>query len=80
MNRHSAHTPPGPRAWLGLVVILGPVLLVSMDGSILFLTMPSITDALSPTAGQALWILDIYGFAVGSSSSPSAASATATAA
>ncbi|MET9105293.1 MFS transporter [Streptomyces zhihengii] len=66
MNRHSAHTPPGPRAWLGLVVILGPVLLVSMDGSILFLTMPSITDALSPTAGQALWILDIYGFAVGS--------------
>lgn len=66
MNRQSAHTSPGPRAWLGLVVILGPVLLVSMDGSILFLTMPSITDALSPTAGQALWILDIYGFAVGS--------------
>jgi len=56
----------GRRAWLGLLVVLGPVLLVSMDGSILFLTMPTITDALAPTADQALWILDAYGFAVGS--------------
>ncbi|GAB16802.1 putative drug resistance transporter [Gordonia effusa NBRC 100432] len=54
------------RAWFGLLVVLGPVLLVSMDGSILFLTMPTITHALAPTADQALWILDIYGFAVGS--------------
>lgn len=54
------------RAWFGLLVVLGPVLLVSMDGSILFLTMPRITEALAPTADQALWILDIYGFAVGS--------------
>ncbi|MFD6416248.1 MFS transporter [Streptomyces sp. NPDC060194] len=65
MTRH-AHTPSGPRARLGLVVVLGPVLLVSMDGSILFLAMPSITAALSPTAGQALWVLDVYGLAVGS--------------
>ncbi|MGW4399893.1 MFS transporter [Amycolatopsis nivea] len=54
------------RAWLGLLVVLGPVLLVSMDGSILFLTMPTITRALAPTPDQALWILDSYGFAVGS--------------
>ncbi|SDQ66848.1 MFS transporter, DHA2 family, multidrug resistance protein [Thermostaphylospora chromogena] len=51
---------------MGLLVVLGPVLLVSMDGSILFLTMPTITHALAPTADQALWILDSYGFAVGS--------------
>ncbi|MGW2600224.1 MFS transporter [Streptomyces klenkii] len=57
---------PGLRAWLGLLVVLGPVLLVAMDGSVLFLAMPKISDALSPTAGQALWILDAYGFAVGS--------------
>ncbi|CAM3823178.1 MFS transporter [Kibdelosporangium persicum] len=57
---------PGLRAWLGLLVLLGPVLLVSMDGSILFLAMPRISQALTPTAGQALWILDSYGFAVGS--------------
>ncbi|WP_350349276.1 MFS transporter [Agromyces sp. G08B096] len=54
------------RAWLGLLVVLGPVLLVSMDGSILFLAMPRVSQALSPSADQALWILDIYGFAVGS--------------
>lgn len=46
--------------------MLGPVLLVSMDGSILFLAMPRISQELNPTADQALWILDIYGFAVGS--------------
>ncbi|WP_419997081.1 MFS transporter [Streptomyces boninensis] len=57
---------PGLRAWLGLLVILGPVLLVAMDGSVLFLAMPQISAALSPTADQSLWILDVYGFAVGS--------------
>lgn len=66
MSRQHAQNSPGLRAWLGLLVILGPVLLVSMDGSILFLAMPRISQALTPTADQALWILDIYGFAVGS--------------
>ncbi|MEV0076415.1 MFS transporter [Nocardia neocaledoniensis] len=54
------------RAWLGLLVVLGPVLLVAMDGSVLFLAMPAVTAALSPSADQSLWILDSYGFAVGS--------------
>ncbi|MFI6818305.1 MFS transporter [Nonomuraea sp. NPDC050328] len=54
------------RSWLGLLAVLGPVLLVSMDGSILFLAMPRISRELTPTADQALWILDGYGFAVGS--------------
>lgn len=54
------------RAWLGLSVVLGPVLLVAMDGSVLYLAMPRVTSALTPTADQALWILDIYGFVVGS--------------
>ncbi|MCX4679167.1 MFS transporter [Streptomyces sp. NBC_01433] len=66
MTQQHAHTASRLRPWLGLAVILGPVLLVSMDGSILFLAMPQISRALSPTADQALWILDIYGFAVGS--------------
>lgn len=61
-----AKPAPGLKAWLGLAVILGPVLLVAMDNSILYLAMPRITDALTPTADQSLWILDIYGFAVGS--------------
>jgi DHA2 family multidrug resistance protein-like MFS transporter len=66
MSRQHAHDAPGLRAWLGLLVVLGPVLLVSMDGSILFLAMARISQALAPTADQTLWILDIYGFAVGS--------------
>ncbi|MEW1603296.1 MFS transporter [Streptomyces sp. NPDC093808] len=66
MTQQRVHNSPGLRAWLGLAVVLGPVLLVSMDGSILFLAMPRMNQALSPTADQALWILDVYGFAVGS--------------
>ncbi|MFE1592458.1 MFS transporter [Nocardia sp. NPDC058705] len=52
----------GRRAWLGLGVLLLPVLLVSMDISVLFLAMPTLTADLDPTASQQLWILDIYGF------------------
>ena len=66
MTRQRVHDPAGRRAWLGLLILLGPVLLVSMDGSILFLAMPRIGRELTPTADQALWILDGYGFAVGS--------------
>ncbi|PIM69177.1 MFS transporter [Streptomyces sp. JV178] len=66
MSEERTHNSPGLRAWLGLLVVLGPVLLVSMDGSILFLAMPRVSQDLTPTADQALWTLDIYGFAVGS--------------
>jgi DHA2 family multidrug resistance protein-like MFS transporter len=66
MTQHALLETRATRAWLGLIVVLGPVLLVSMDGSILFLAMPRISQALNPTADQALWILDSYGFAVGS--------------
>ncbi|MFB4193330.1 MFS transporter [Streptomyces carpaticus] len=66
MSEQHTHNAPDRRAWLGLLVILGPVLLVAMDGSILFLAMPRVSQALTPSADQALWILDIYGFAVGS--------------
>lgn len=52
----------GRRAWLGLGVLLLPVLLVSMDISVLFLAMPTLTTDLDPSASQQLWILDIYGF------------------
>lgn len=65
-TRSAAAGRPDVRSWLGLLVVLGPVLLVSMDGSILFLAMPRVSQALTPTADQALWILDSYGFAVGS--------------
>ncbi|GAB3716562.1 MFS transporter [Nocardiopsis oceani] len=50
------------RRWLALGVLIVPVLLTSMDISILYMAVPAITADLAPTAGQALWILDIYGF------------------
>jgi DHA2 family multidrug resistance protein-like MFS transporter len=49
-----------------LFAVLPLVLIVAMDGSILYLAMPHLTSALKPSAEQALWILDIYGFVVGS--------------
>lgn len=58
--------PASRKSWLGLFTVLALVLLVAMDGSVLYLAMPRVTSALLPTADQALWILDIYGFVVGS--------------
>ncbi|WLP92596.1 MFS transporter [Gordonia sp. NB41Y] len=52
------------RAWWGLAVLTLPVLLVSMDFSVLYLAIPSITVALDPSAAEQLWILDIYGFLI----------------
>jgi DHA2 family multidrug resistance protein-like MFS transporter len=51
-------------AWLGLAVLILPVLLVSMDMSVLYLAMPTMTAHLDPGATQQLWILDIYGFLI----------------
>ncbi|UXS00087.1 MFS transporter [Agrobacterium tumefaciens] len=66
MMNTAVKTKTSRQAWLGLLTVLGPVLLVSMDGSVLYLAMPRVTSAITPTADQALWILDIYGFVVGS--------------
>ncbi|MFL1432482.1 MULTISPECIES: MFS transporter [unclassified Nocardiopsis] len=54
------------RTWFGLLVVLGPVLLVAMDASVLYLAMPRVIADLGPSADQALWILDSYSFVVGS--------------
>ncbi|MBB1626134.1 MFS transporter [Achromobacter sp. UMC71] len=61
----SSHST-GRKAWLGLLTVLALVLLVAMDGSVLYLAMPRVTAMLSPTADQALWMLDVYGYVVGS--------------
>ncbi|AOE86171.1 MFS transporter [Pseudomonas sp. TCU-HL1] len=66
MQEATLAQPASRQAWLGLFTVLGLVALVAMDGSVLYLAMPHITSAITPTADQALWILDIYGFVVGS--------------
>ncbi|MFD5366345.1 MFS transporter [Streptomyces sp. NPDC127103] len=58
---------PGParagrREWTALGVLMLPLLLVSMDVSVLYFALPSISADLRPGATQQLWILDIYGF------------------
>ncbi len=47
-----------------MAVLTLPVLLVSMDMTVLHLAIPQITAALEPTGTQTLWIVDIYAFMV----------------
>ena len=42
-----------------------PLLLVSMDVSILYFAVPQISEDLNATATQQLWIFDVYGFVLG---------------
>jgi len=52
----------GRKEWVALGVLLLPLLLVSMDVSVLYFAVPFISQDLDPSATQQLWILDIYGF------------------
>jgi DHA2 family multidrug resistance protein-like MFS transporter len=54
-------TPPRAtkREWIGLAVIALPCLLYSMDLTVLFLAVPSLTADLKPSATELLWITDI---------------------
>ncbi|EOY50498.1 integral membrane efflux protein [Streptomyces lividans 1326] len=56
--------PPraGRREWTALAVLMLPLLLVSMDVSVLFFAIPEISADLEPSGTQQLWIFDIYGF------------------
>ncbi len=61
-------TAPGPRAgrkeWTAFVVLMLPLLLVSMDVSVLYFAVPAISRELHPGSTQQLWIFDIYAFAL----------------
>jgi DHA2 family multidrug resistance protein-like MFS transporter len=56
--------PPAPRAgrreWGGLAVLLLPTLLVTIDNTVLGFALPAISAALSPSATQLLWLVDVY--------------------
>lgn len=52
------------RAWLGLVVLLMPTLLVAMDMTALLLALPQLSADLGASSVQQLWISDGYGFMV----------------
>ncbi|MFU8872673.1 MFS transporter [Micromonospora sp. SL4-19] len=52
------------RAWLGLVILMMPTLLVAMDMTALLLALPRLSADLGATNVQQLWISDSYGFMV----------------
>jgi MFS transporter, DHA2 family, multidrug resistance protein len=52
----------GRREWIALTVLILPILIASMDVSVLFFAVPFIAQDLQPTSTQLLWIFDIYGF------------------
>jgi DHA2 family multidrug resistance protein-like MFS transporter len=57
-------TRSGRREWAGLAVLALPMLLVSMDLTVLHLAVPSLSADLRPSSSQLLWIADIYGFMI----------------
>jgi DHA2 family multidrug resistance protein-like MFS transporter len=50
----------GRRAWFALAVLMLPVLLVSVDNTVLNFALPAISSALTPSGTQLLWIVDVY--------------------
>ncbi len=50
----------GWRGWAALVVLMLPVLLVSVDNTVLSFALPAIALDLAPSSAQQLWIIDAY--------------------
>ncbi|WP_330282185.1 MFS transporter [Streptomyces sp. NBC_00588] len=65
-NSPSTTTSPsglaGRREYTALGVLMLPLLLVSMDVSVLYFAIPAISADLEPSGTQQLWIFDIYAF------------------
>jgi MFS transporter, DHA2 family, multidrug resistance protein len=52
----------GRREWAALGVLVLVVMLLAIDGTVLYLAVPSLTADLAPSSSQLLWIGDIYSF------------------
>jgi MFS transporter, DHA2 family, multidrug resistance protein len=61
-NDNTSAPMAGRREWIGLAVLALPGLLLSVDGSVLFLAIPRLSVALKVDSTQQLWITDVYGF------------------
>lgn len=62
----TANTTPlaGRREWIALAVLGLPTMLTTLDISVLFLALPSLSADLNAGSTQQLWISDIYGFLI----------------
>jgi DHA2 family multidrug resistance protein-like MFS transporter len=47
-------------AWWALAVLMLPVLLISIDNTVLAFALPMIAEDLRPSASAQLWIIDVY--------------------
>lgn len=52
------------RKWASLAVLVGAVLLLTIDSTVLYLAVPHLTQELGATSAQILWIGDIYSLAI----------------
>ena len=50
------------RRWAALAVLALPVLLISIDMTVLGFAVPALTAELRPTSTELLWIVDVYSF------------------
>ena len=50
----------GVREWIALAVLMIPVLLTSVDNTVLSFALPQVSTALRPSGTQLLWLVDIY--------------------
>ncbi|WP_129657802.1 MFS transporter [Rothia halotolerans] len=62
----SANRSPDPqratfRSWCALALLTTPVLLMSIDLTVLSVAVPKLSEDLRPSASQLLWIVDVYG-------------------
>jgi DHA2 family multidrug resistance protein-like MFS transporter len=56
----SLATTPARHRWAALAVLMLPVLLISVDNTVLSFALPDISRALQPSGTALLWIVDIY--------------------
>ncbi|MEV7800951.1 MFS transporter [Microbacterium foliorum] len=50
----------GKMQWLALAVLMLPVLLISVDNTVLSFALPEISRVMRPTGTQLLWMVDLY--------------------
>jgi len=55
-------TKTGSREWIGLVILVLPTLIVSMDMTVTYLALPVLSTQFKPLSTELLWITDIFGF------------------
>lgn len=55
---------PSPRRWWALAILTLAIVVLAVDATVLYLAIPSLTEDLSPSAAQVLWIGDVYSLAI----------------